>query len=110
MARTTIAKAMALTDLYGRPLWVPQMTVGAPSMLLGLPIREFNDLAAPSASSLSILCADFQEAYQIVDRTGIRILRNPFASLGSVGFYTTKRVGGDVVNTEAIKVGKLAVS
>lgn len=108
MARTTIAKVMALVDGYGRPLWVPQMTEGAPSMLLGLPISEFNDLAAPASGSLSILIGDFKEAYQIVDRQGIRILRNPFATLGSVGFYTTKRVGGNVVNTEAVKIGYLS--
>ncbi len=108
MARTTLAKVMALVDLYGRPLWMPSMVVGAPSMLLGLPISELNDLAAPATNSLSICCADFQEFYQIAERQGARILRNPFATMGLVGFYTTKRVGGAVINTEAGKIGKLA--
>jgi len=43
-------------------------------------------------------------AYQIVDRMGIRILRDPFTAKPNILFYTTKRVGGDVVNFEALKV------
>ncbi len=108
MARTALAKVMALVDGYGRPLWVPSMIQGAPSMLLGLPISELNDMEAPGSGSLSIAVADWQEAIQIVDRQGVRILRNPFATLGYVGFYTTKRVGADVINTEAIKIGYMS--
>jgi HK97 family phage major capsid protein len=57
-----------------------------------------------STGSLSIAFADFKRAYQIVDREGIRILRDPFTDKPFVKFYTTKRVGGDVVNFEAIKL------
>jgi len=46
----------------------------------------------------------FAEAYQIVDRIGIRTLRDPYSNKPYVEFYTTKRVGGDVVNFEAIKL------
>ena len=45
-----------------------------------------------------------REAYQIVDRIGIRTLRDPYSNKPYVEFYTTKRVGGDVVNFEALKL------
>jgi HK97 family phage major capsid protein len=44
-----------------------------------------------------------------VDRIGIRTLRDPFTAKPFVKFYTTKRVGGEVVNTDAVKILKLAV-
>ena len=50
----------------------------------------------------SIIFGDFSY-YQIVDRIGIRILRDPFTSKPYIRFYTTKRVGGDVVNPDAFK-------
>ena len=61
-----------------------------------------------AADSLSIACGDLKRAYKIVDRVGIRILRDPFSNKPYVGFYTTKRVGGGVVVSEALKILKLA--
>ena len=56
-----------------------------------------------AADSLSLAFGDFSEAYQIVDRVGIRVLRDPLTNKPYVGFYTTKRVGGDAINFEAVK-------
>jgi len=53
---------------------------------------------------------DFRTAYQIVDRIGIRVLRDPFTSKPFVKFYTRKRVGGGVKNFECFKVMKFASS
>ena len=61
-----------------------------------------------AANSLSVAVGDFQSAYQIVDRQGISILRDPFTAKPFVMFYATARVGGDVVNFDAIKLMKLA--
>ncbi len=105
-SRLGIAEFMKLADDQHRPLWLPSLREGEPSLMMGHPIAELNDLASITTNSLSYLFADFMEGYQIVDRMGIRILRNPFATMGRVGFYTTKRVGGQVLNTEAIKIGK----
>ncbi len=41
---------------------------------------------------------------------GIRVLRDPFSAKPFVQFYTTKRVGGDVTNFDAIKLFKIAAS
>ena len=61
-----------------------------------------------AADSLSVAFGNFMEGYQIVDRFGIRVLRDVFTDKPNVIFYSTKRVGGDVVNFEAIKLLKFA--
>lgn len=97
----------ATTNQY---LWQPGLSAGTPDTLLGAPVKLAADMPTPAASSLSIAVGDFKRAYMIVDRIGIRTLRDPFTSKPFVQFYTTKRVGGKVVNTEALKLLKLAVS
>ncbi len=67
-----------------------------------------DDVPAVAASALAIVFGNFRAAYTIVDRFGIRVLRDPFTSKPWVKFYTTKRVGGDVVNFEALKIQKIA--
>ena len=96
----------ATTNQY---LWQPGLAAGAPDTLLGAPVIQAADMPTPAADSLSIAFGDFGSGYQIVDRTGVRILRDPFTDKPFVKFYTTKRVGGDVTNFEAIKLMKLAV-
>ena len=59
-----------------------------------------------ATNSLSVAVGDFQAAYQIVDRQGIRVLRDNLTSKPYVKFYTTKRTGGGAVNFEALKLGK----
>lgn len=93
------------TDQY---LWQPGLAAGAPDTLLGVPVMSASDMPVAASASLSIAVGDFKAAYQIVDRQGIQILRDPFTDKPFVKFYTTKRVGGDVVNFEAIKLQKLS--
>lgn len=95
----------ATTNQY---LWQPGLAAGAPDTLLGVPVHMATDMPAAAANSLSVAVGDFQAAYQIVDRKGITILRDPFTEKPFVKFYATKRVGGDVVNFDAIKLLKLA--
>lgn len=95
----------ATTNQY---LWQPGLAAGAPDTLLGVPVIQAADMQTPAADSLSVAFGDFALGYQIVERAGIRILRDPFTDKPFVKFYTTKRVGGDVTNFEAIKLLKLA--
>ena len=74
----------------------------------GIPFVVFNDMADPAADAYSIAVGDFRRAYTIVDRIGLRVLRDPFSNKPFVGFYSTKRTGGDVVNYEALKLLKLS--
>jgi HK97 family phage major capsid protein len=78
--------------------------MGQPDQLLGYPIEEMADMPELANGSLSIVFANFKEAYTIVDRIGIRTLRDPYTQKPLVLFYTTKRVGGDVTNFDAIKL------
>ncbi len=95
----------ATTNQY---MWQPGLAAGAPDTLMGVPVFMAADMPVAAANSLSIAVGDFKAAYQIVDRQGINILRDPFTEKPFVKFYATKRVGGDVVNFEAIKLMKLA--
>lgn len=104
MNRATTKLTRKLKDQDGAYLWSPGIAAGQPASLLGYPVAAFEDMPDPAASSLSIAVGDMRAAYQIVDRLGIRVLRDPFTSKPFVGFYSTKRVGGDVVNFEALKI------
>lgn len=95
----------ATTNQY---LWQPGLAAGAPDTLLGVPVYMATDMPTAAANSLSVAVGDFKSAYQIVDRQGISILRDPFTEKPFVKFYATKRVGGDVVNFDAVKLMKLA--
>lgn len=84
-------------------IWQPGLQAGQPDRLLGYPIVLAEDMPAIAANSLSMAFGNFKEGYQIVDRLGVRTLRDPFTDKPYVKFYTIKRTGGQVVNFEAIK-------
>ena len=107
MNRATTKLVRKAKDTDGAYLWSPGIQAGQPATLLGYPVAAFEDMPDPAASSLSIAVGDMREAYQIVDRLGIRTLRDPYSAKPYVEFYTTKRVGGDVVNFEALKLIRL---
>jgi HK97 family phage major capsid protein len=104
MNRTTTALVRKLKDSDSAYLWTPGIAAGQPASLLGYPTASFEDMPSPATGTLSIAVGDMREAYQIVDRIGIRTLRDPYSNKPYVEFYTTKRVGGDVVNFEALKL------
>jgi HK97 family phage major capsid protein len=84
-------------------MWQPGLQQGQPEQLLGYPIIKFQDMPALSSNSVSLALGDFQMAYQIVDRQGFRVLRDPYTNKPYVRFYTTRRTGGQVVQFEALK-------
>lgn len=104
MNRTTTKTVRKLKDSDGAYLWSPGIAAGQPATLLGYPTASFEDMPNPATGSLSIAVGDMREAYQIVDRQGMRTLRDPYSAKPYVEFYTTKRTGGDVVNFEALKL------
>jgi HK97 family phage major capsid protein len=110
MHRTTVQAVRLLKEATtNQYLWQPGLSAGTPNTLLGVPVALAADMPVPAAASLSVAVGDFKRAYLIVDRIGIRTLRDPFTSKPFVKFYTTKRVGGEVVNTDAVKILRLAV-
>jgi HK97 family phage major capsid protein len=108
MNRLTLRDVRKLKDQQGQYLWQPGLGENAPETLLGRPIAKASDMPTAGPAALSVAFGDFRRGYQVVDRAGIRILRDPFTAKPYVKFYTTKRVGGDVVNFDAIKIQKLA--
>ncbi len=107
--RSTQAAVRKLKDSNGDYLWVAGLAAGIPSMLAGYGIVEFEDMPDIAADSLSMAFGNFSAAYQIVDRAGIRVLRDPYSAKPFIEFYTVKRVGGDVIDFDAIKIVKFAV-
>jgi len=91
-----------------RYLWEPGMQVGAPERLMGYPCRVDEYMPALAASSLSLAFGDFRQAYTIVDRLGVRTLRDPYTAKPYVVFYSTKRTGGGAMNFEAVKFLKFS--
>lgn len=91
-----------------RYLWEPGMQVGAPERLMGYPVRVDEYMPALATGSLSLAFGDFKQAYLIVDRMGMRTLRDPYTAKPYVVFYTTKRTGGGAQNTEAVKFLKFS--
>lgn len=105
MGRLTVAGVRKLKDSDGAYLWQPGIAVGAPSTLLGYGIAEFEDMATyTTPDARAIAFGDMAQAYQIVERMGIRVLIDPYTNKPFIKYYTTKRVGGDVVNFEAINL------
>lgn len=106
MTRLTLAEVRKMQDGQGNYLWQPNFTQERNGLLVGYPIVEMEDMAEIAADSLSVAFGNFRLGYKIVDRQGIRVLRDPFTDKPNVRFYTTKRVGGAIVNFEAIKLLK----
>ena len=110
--RASFKKIAQLKDGQGNYLFNRSLdkNVGNPFDLLNAPVMFGNDMPVAAADSLSLAYGDFNKGYMIVDRIGIRTLRDPYTNKPYIGFYSTKRYGGDVYNWEAIKLQKLAVS
>lgn len=109
MARGTAGEVRKLKDASsGQYLWQPGLAAGSPATLLGYPVVEAEDMPAIANGALAIAFGNFREAYAVVDRQGIRTLRDPYTAKPQVKFYTTKRVGGDVLDFDAVKFLKFA--
>jgi HK97 family phage major capsid protein len=107
MSRSAQAVIRKLKDTEnGRYLWEPPLAGISTPTLLGYPVAISDDMPALVAgeNSKAIVFGNFREGYQIVDRTGIRVLRDPYSAKPYVEFYVTRRLGGDVLNFEALKV------
>lgn len=105
----TLFKVRTMKDAQGNYIWRPGLEAGQPSSLLGYGVTENEDMPAAAADAHAVLFGDFRRAYTIVDRIGTRVLRDPYTNKPNVGFYTTKRVGGMLVDSQAVKVLTLSI-
>lgn len=108
MNRTTLGEIRVLKDGNGNYLWQPTYTAGEPSTLAGYQAVETPGMPNTATGLVPILFGDMAATYLVVDRVGIRVLRDPYSNKPYVHFYTTKRVGGGVQNPEYMRAMKMA--
>ena len=106
MNRKTQGLIRKFKDDDGNYLWQPPAGLGQAASLMGFPVTEAEDMPDIGTDTMSIAFGDFAAGYLVVDRAGVRVLRDPYSAKPYVLFYTTKRVGGGVQNFEAIKLIK----
>jgi HK97 family phage major capsid protein len=95
-------------DADGNYLWQPPLAADRAATLMGFPLVEAEAMPDIGAGSHSIAFGDFKRGYLVVDRVGLRTLRDPYSAKPYVLFYTTKRVGGGVQDFAAIKLLRFA--
>jgi HK97 family phage major capsid protein len=103
MNRKTLSVIRKIKATTGEYLWMPPASPQAQSSLMNFPLVEAEDMADIAADAFPIAFGDFRRAYLIVDRRGIRVLRDPYSSKPYVLFYTTKRVGGGIQDFDALR-------
>jgi HK97 family phage major capsid protein len=109
MNKLTLFAVMAFKDYQGRYVFNPSTAPGVPDSILGYPVEEAEDMPNyATTAALAIAFGNFKRGYLIVDRIGTRVIRDPFSNKPYIGFYTTKRLGGGVTNSEAIKFLRMA--
>ncbi len=104
--RRTVNDIRKFKDADGNYIWQPSSEAGQPSTLLGHALIEVEDMPDIASGNAFMAFGDFRRGYLIVDRQGVRVLRDPYSAKPYVLFYTTKRVGGGVQDFDAIKVLK----
>lgn len=107
MHRSTLCEIQKLQDENGRFIWQPSISDSQPQTLFGVPIVCSSDMPVFKEGNLAIALGDFKAAYKIVDRSGIVMMRDPYTEKPFVKFYAVKRVGGDLVNKNALKFLKM---
>lgn len=106
LRRATVQKVVLFKDSANHYIWMPSLAVSMPSTILGRPIKECPDMPAVAANAYAVAFGDFRRGYTISDRKQISIIRDPYSqkNYGAVEFTAMKRVGGQTVQAEAIKV------
>jgi HK97 family phage major capsid protein len=108
MNSATAAEIRKFRTSDGAFMFQPSLSAGQPATLLGYPLIEAEDMPDIAAGSLSIAFGNFKAGYVIAERNATTILRDPYTHKPYVHFYATKRVGGQVVNSESIKLLQFA--
>jgi HK97 family phage major capsid protein len=110
MNAQTLARIRKFKTADGAFVWQPSLSAGQPASLLGYPVVEAEDMPDVAANALAIAFGNFRAGYVVAERSETAILRDPYSNKPFVGFYATKRVGGAVANSEAIKLLKIAAA
>lgn len=105
MSSLTAAALTRLKDADGNLIWRESLIVGQPATLLGRPVEIDEGMPGPDAGNLAIAFGDFNAGYLVNDRTSsLRLLRDPYTNKPFVHFYASKRVGGGVLDPNAVRL------
>jgi len=104
MNSTTLSEMRKLKTAEGAFLWQAGLVEGQPDRLLGYPVVEAEDMPDVGAGMFPIAFGNFKAGYLIAERSATTVLRDPFTNKPFVHFYATKRVGGQVLDSAAIKL------
>lgn len=104
MSRATHNILVDLKTTDGEYFLQRDITEAAAGRIFGYEIVINEDMAEVGAGAMPIIFGDFAAGYQVVDRVGVSMLRDPYSAHGAISFYTRKRVGSMLLNTEALKV------
>ncbi|MCT2531035.1 phage major capsid protein [SAR92 clade bacterium H921] len=108
MSRATHNVLVDLKTTDGEYFLQRDITEAAAGRIFGYEIVINEDMAEIGAGNMPIVFGDFAAGYQVVDRVGVSMLRDPYSAHGAISFYTRKRVGSMLLNTEALKVVAIA--
>lgn len=108
MHPTTLSTVQALKSNDGRFVWQHSLSDALKQTIFGIPVICSYHMPAMDQGELIIAIGDFKSGYKIVDRAGDNMMRDPYTEKPFVKFYVTKRVGGDVINPDAIRFAKFA--
>jgi len=108
--RNTLSTMRQLTDASttGRFVFVPSFQANIPDTFMGYPVRVVVDMVDIASNALAVAFGDMKQCYTVVDRVGMSLLVDPYTDKPNVRFYMRKRVGGDVVNFDAVKFLKFS--
>jgi HK97 family phage major capsid protein len=109
MNAATLGRVRKFKAADGSFIWQPGLMDGMPARLLGYPVVEAEDMPDVAGNAFPIAFGNFHNGYLIAERTATRILRDPYSNKPYVNFYATRRVGGQVLDSDAIKLLKIAV-
>jgi HK97 family phage major capsid protein len=109
MNSATVGILRKVKNLEGDYIWKAGMLEGQAATILGKPVEEDENMPAVGAGALAIAYGDFKRGYTICDRIGTRVLRDPFSHKPFIHFYTTKRVGGMLTDSQAVKILKVSI-
>ena len=103
MNRATLAAARKLKDTTNQYIWQPSYAAGQPSTLAGYAVSEVAGMPDVAAAAKAVLFGDFKRTYLVIDRIGVRVIRDNLTNKPYVSFYTTKRVGGGLLNPQTMR-------
>ena len=109
MNSKTLATIRKFKDADGRYLISDIVSENNEPMLFGHRVIVNEDMPDVAANNIPVLFGDFARGYVIVESYDTRILRDPYSAKPHVYFYITRRVGGDVLDYDAIKGLKVGI-